>query len=283
MNVTVHAMAFALNSFVTYRLLPAGIYILIGLTLEKIARPKAQSTEDSRAINYASTLLFHLFDFTVGTLVVIGIASLLNQVPNRPLLLKSHPGFGFALLVAVCISISGDFGEYWWHRWQHSSKWLWPIHELHHSDECMNVTTTYRFHWLESPPRLLLGVIPGLLFPNPTVTLPLAYLLGCANVFFVHANANIGFGWFNRVIASPQTHRIHHSRLPQHVDKNFASVWPFWDILFGTYVHPTKGEHPPTGLASGETVDSVRKAAFLPFIRWREILNSQPERSPQGQ
>src|SRR6185437_10593276 len=134
--------------------------------------------------------------------------------------------------------------------------WLWAIHELHHSDECMNVTTTFRIHWLDSPlGAVAVGIFPAFLVPQPQLALPAWWILfRCTNNFWIHLNADIGFGWFNRIFASPQTHRIHHSYLPQHIDKNFAGLWTFWDVIFGTYIHPIKGEHPPTGLTSGKQV-----------------------------
>ncbi len=95
-----------------------------------------------------------------------------------------------------------------------------------------------------------------------------------ANMFFVHMNADVGFGMLNRVIASPKTHRIHHSRLPEHRDKNFAAVWPFWDVLFGTYARTAKGIMPPPGLHSGEPGPSPGEALMLPFRRWYRIIGS---------
>ncbi|MBK8742853.1 MAG: hypothetical protein IPM02_26780 [Betaproteobacteria bacterium] len=39
-------------------------------------------------------------------------------------------------------------------------------------------------------------------------------------------------------MTSPAAHRIHHSIEQPHRDRNFAALFPVWDVLFGTYVRP---------------------------------------------
>jgi sterol desaturase/sphingolipid hydroxylase (fatty acid hydroxylase superfamily) len=90
-------------------------------------------------------------------------------------------------------------------------------------------------------------------------------------VFFVHLNSPIRFGWFNRILSSPQSHRIHHSNLPEHTDKNFATVLPLWDIVFGTYYHPKEDEWPSTGV-TGVRITSLWQAIVLPFASWGRML-----------
>ena len=55
-------------------------------------------------------------------------------------------------------------------------------------------------------------------------------------------------------------------------DKNFAAYFPIWDVLFGTYWHPRKGEFPPTGLHSGERIESI----WLLLV-WPLMLDAQFE------
>jgi hypothetical protein len=90
--------------------------------------------------------------------------------------------------------------------------------------------------------------------------------------FSNHMNFKFGLGRFSWLLVTPQNHRIHHSRLEEHVEKNFAAFFPLWDVIFGTYYAPKKNEYPPTGLASGEHVTTFRQALFLPFLIWRRML-----------
>ena len=43
-------------------------------------------------------------------------------------------------------------------------------------------------------------------------------------------------GWIGRwVLVSPVAHRIHHSDLPEHHDRNLGHVFIIWDRIFGTW------------------------------------------------
>ena len=68
---------------------------------------------------------------------------------------------------------------------------------------------------------------------------PLAAVILTANitVFFVllqHANLRLRFDGWNRVLATPDVHRLHH-RKEVREDVNFGIVLLFYDQLFGTY------------------------------------------------
>jgi len=49
-----------------------------------------------------------------------------------------------AFLLALVPSLVFDFFYYWFHRLQHQWDWLWEIHQLHHSEPALNVTTNFR-------------------------------------------------------------------------------------------------------------------------------------------
>jgi len=162
-----------------------------------------------------------------------------------------------------------DFFYYWFHRLQHRWPFLWSQHKLHHSEESLNATTTFRHHWLEDLLRVFLIVLPmSLAFDlKPASAGAAAFVVGLWPVF-IHANLRLHLGPFARVIAGPQGHRIHHSVEPAHLDRNLAAFFPLWDQLFGTYYHPRRDDYPRTGLASGQKVTSLAQAFWLPFAEW---------------
>jgi sterol desaturase/sphingolipid hydroxylase (fatty acid hydroxylase superfamily) len=60
----------------------------------------------------------------------------------------------------------------------------------------------------------------------------------------VHANLSWRFGWLENVIATPAFHHWHHTNDgPDVIDKNFASMLPWIDRLFGTF-HVPKRQFP---------------------------------------
>jgi sterol desaturase/sphingolipid hydroxylase (fatty acid hydroxylase superfamily) len=80
----------------------------------------------------------------------------------------------------------------------------------------------------------------------------------------------MGFGRLWWLLSSPQYHRIHHSILPEHQNRNFAVWFPVWDILFRTAYAPRPGEYPPTGV-DGVEVSTFLDALMLPFARWAAV------------
>jgi sterol desaturase/sphingolipid hydroxylase (fatty acid hydroxylase superfamily) len=162
-----------------------------------------------------------------------------------------------------------DFFYYWHHRLQHVSPIFWVIHRLHHSAESLNALAAYRIHPLEEPMRVFTMTIPIVLLFHitPVEGAWIAFALGQLGTF-IHSNIRLPFGPMTAVLMGPQLHRLHHSFLPEHLDRNYSSAFPVWDILFGTYVPPKPGEWPETGLANGERPGSVFHETLAPFVAW---------------
>ena len=168
-----------------------------------------------------------------------------------------------------------DFFYYWFHRTQHMLPFLWEEHKLHHSEESVNSLTNLRHHWLEELLRIPFIVIPmGYLFNITPIQGALAAVLVSHWALFIHSNIRISLGPLTPILCGPQLHRIHHSKEPQHTDKNFSAFIPIWDVIFGTYCPPLRGEYPKTGLSDGERVNSFFEGTILPFRGWLKMLRS---------
>jgi sterol desaturase/sphingolipid hydroxylase (fatty acid hydroxylase superfamily) len=71
------------------------------------------------------------------------------------------------------------------------------------------------------------------------------------------------------VIATPVFHRWHHSRQAEAMDKNFAGLFPIWDILFGTYYMP-RGKMPEDFGVSGDFPQDMPRQLWEPVRNlWR--------------
>lgn len=191
-------------------------------------------------------------------------------------MLEGAPAFArvLALLPLLLLpTLFFDFFYYWFHRLQHSNKWLWEQHKLHHAEQTMSAATALRHHWLEEAMRSMIMVIPLSLFV--AITPVEAGILGMIVSkwgYFVHMNARINFGVFNRLIGNPHVHRIHHSVEPQHWNKNFAAYCPAYDILFGTFHCPKPDEFPKTGVAGETSNPSVKEIVLGPFPAWARMV-----------
>lgn len=140
-------------------------------------------------------------------------------------------------LQAIQIYFLVDFFAYWTHRLFHRGRW-WPFHAVHHSSEDLDWLGSLRVHPVNDLVNKLAQVTPVLLLGyNPLVTLSTAPVLTFYAIF-LHANVNWDFGPLRSVIATPVFHRWHHYKDHAAWDKNFAGLFPCWDILFGTYYMP---------------------------------------------
>jgi sterol desaturase/sphingolipid hydroxylase (fatty acid hydroxylase superfamily) len=145
---------------------------------------------------------------------------------------------GAALVVA-------EFGFYWGHRWTHEIPLLWRFHAIHHSAEEIDWLVNTRAHPFDIVFVRLCGLVPmyvlGLAQPVMGKTVDVAPLLIMLIAtlwgFFVHANLRWRFGWLGLLISTPAFHHWHHTN-DEHANKNYASMLPFLDKLFGTWYMP---------------------------------------------
>jgi sterol desaturase/sphingolipid hydroxylase (fatty acid hydroxylase superfamily) len=143
------------------------------------------------------------------------------------------PRWGAIALIFVAMD-----GLNWFaHLANHRVRMLWRFHELHHSQEDMNVLTVFRTHPLIHV-SYLVALIPGIvLLANGTLPITLLVIYG-GFVALAHSNTNLGFGPLGRVFVSPNFHRIHHQlHGPQDVNLGFALS--IWDQLFRRAIFPT--------------------------------------------
>jgi len=180
-------------------------------------------------------------------------------------LVTPRSGWAAQCLFAVAFAFVWDLWQYWIHRLQHAVPVLWQTHRFHHSETAFNSSTQARHHALHY--LVLLAAYPAILIvfgpqlPHAVAAFVLFRLWGFVN----HVNARIELGPFAALLAGPQWHRIHHSLLPEHQGRNFATFFPAIDVLFGTYYAPRRGECPPTGLPDEESDGTLREATITPF------------------
>jgi sterol desaturase/sphingolipid hydroxylase (fatty acid hydroxylase superfamily) len=141
-----------------------------------------------------------------------------------------------------------DCFYYWFHRLQHATV-LWRFHSLHHSITELNAFNNYH-HVLEDIARIPFIVIPLLLVKVDSRYIPIYFFVTAIAGQLTHANSSVSYGPLRYVWAEPRFHRIHHSIEPHHQNKNFASFFPFLDVVFGTAYFPKQSEFPATGLST---------------------------------
>lgn len=274
----------------TYTIIAVLIVFLFFSILEKIAPATRTPTMAERAYNFKFYLIF---DILLAPIIAIPALYFLQKLTTETGgglihidlygMVKKFSGtsriFASGILQLVPIFFY-DFFFYWWHRWQHSSALLWEEHKLHHSDGNVNVTTTKRQHFLETPLTTLFISLPlAIFFSFTPVSAALTTVLIRLWQFFIHANLHLPLGGLTLVFCGPQYHRIHHSIEPQHINKNFAVWFPIWDVIFGTYYVPRRDEFPETGVNDTQVSPSLFDAFSAPFIAWHNIFQKKLQHS----
>jgi sterol desaturase/sphingolipid hydroxylase (fatty acid hydroxylase superfamily) len=198
---------------------------------------------------------------------------------NRmPMLYSERFLIGFAVL---------DLTAYVSHRLFHALAPMWRVHQVHHSEVDLDLTTGLRFHPVEAlfTQGLLLVAIAALGLPPGAVAFAgFAFLV---QDFFTHANLRVPETvdrFLRLLIITPALHRVHHSQLVPDQGTNFGTVFSLWDRLFGTYRagQPADSAQTPCGLAelaNGSDLNAAR-LLLLPFRRVPKNTDSAPAPLP---
>jgi sterol desaturase/sphingolipid hydroxylase (fatty acid hydroxylase superfamily) len=184
-------------------------------------------------------VLFALLNAAVVLPLVTALTLSFSDVVRRaaPWVVLPKSGVIPSWAVIAVIVVAMDGCNWFVHLANHRVRLLWRFHELHHSQEDMNVLTVFRTHPLIHV-SYTLAVVPALvLLANGEVPTLVLVLYG-GSVAFAHSNTNMSFGPLERVFVSPNYHRIHH-RLRGPQDVNLGFTLTIWDQLTRRAVFPT--------------------------------------------
>jgi sterol desaturase/sphingolipid hydroxylase (fatty acid hydroxylase superfamily) len=237
--------------------------------------------------NYAAAVPLGLLAAYLATFLVKSLGLNLGLVDLRIGTGKEIISIAAGFLLSALL---GDFFFYWYHRCLHRSNILWQHHKMHHLDPEFDALTGPRQNWLENFFLVFFNIIPmAVLFKfNDLDPLDAGLIQGTVVGLLLllqfqnHSNLRLQFGRASLVFTSSQTHRIHHSYLLQHRDKNFVAFFPIWDVLFGTYYHPGRDEFPLTGVADESDIQSVWEAQIYPLREWWKLWRTHRRRTSSG-
>ena len=124
------------------------------------------------------------------------IAILVSNLLNSPYINIPAPNNSWQyILASLFYFLITDFFYYWFHRWQHTTSFLWEQHKFHHSEKSLNVTSTRRVHWLEDPLLLLfLGIPMGILFQFDGLAVGILTFIEILWLQFIHMNLRLELG-----------------------------------------------------------------------------------------
>ncbi|MHC4519327.1 MAG: sterol desaturase family protein [Planctomycetota bacterium] len=180
-----------------------------------------------------------------------------------------------------------DLTFYYWHLANHKIALLWRFHNVHHLDPDLDVSTSFRFHFIEiaysTPFRLAQVLLLGI---SPATYVIYQMVFTCATMFH-HANVRLPFlleRWLNKVIVTPRMHGIHHSAVLSETDSNYSVIFSWWDRSHGTLVLNIRQATIDIGVPGYRKGEDNRLGSLLlmPFRRQRDYWHPADGAEPAG-
>jgi len=142
--------------------------------------------------------------------------------------------FGYAWYIWIICQILDDLTYYWYHRYNHTIRFLWAAHIVHHSSNHFNLGTAVRngfFTVLYKP--LFYMWLPAVGFPPAMIVLCLA--IESLWQFQLHSTYVPKLGWIEKIFNTHTMHQVHHSKNLEYMDKNHGGFLNIFDKVFGTW------------------------------------------------
>ncbi|MBE2219562.1 MAG: sterol desaturase family protein [Ignavibacteria bacterium] len=167
-------------------------------------------------------------------------------------------------------TVTHDIYIYWFHRLQHRNKFLWRIHEAHHSTRAVDWLSEVRSHsfeiminqTIEFAPIILLGASPETAVYKGTISAVWG--------MYIHSNINVRTGWLQYFINGPEMHRWHHSEDESEAhNKNFSTKIAAWDWIFQTAYFPRNKTAKKYGLSNFDFPKNYFKQHLFAFRKFR--------------
>lgn len=209
-----------------------------------------QKTFSSHFFNDGSWFFYStLNDAIVKTTYTVWLVSYLEPLvaPVRPAALEALPlGVRFVLSLLIIELLS-------WaqHYAQHKSPFLWQFHAVHHSQTELNFFSDFRVHLSEYLIRATVIAVPMTVLHMNLPTIVAFMIFERWYSRFYHCNLKTNLGPLKYVLVTPQSHRFHHTKDPEHQDTNFARYFTVWDWVFGTQSKHWNS-YPATGISDSE-------------------------------
>jgi sterol desaturase/sphingolipid hydroxylase (fatty acid hydroxylase superfamily) len=222
------------------------------------------------------------------TALVIAVNLLLAFLTVATVKWAEHRGVGLLQwielppLLGLLIGVLGlDLFAYFAHAVMHSSEVGWRLHQVHHTDDYVDVTTALRQHPCETLVRIAFQLAGIVVFGTPTLTVIIYLTISGLNAQLEHANVRLPQRWdqiFQLIWVTPNMHKAHHSRHRPETNSNYGNIFSIWDRLFGTYTPRVHWATLRYGLDEGEANSNESLLALLksPFINPRAVNVRRP-------
>jgi len=247
------------------------VMALIELAMPKrtLIAPKGRRWITNVGISITGTVLVRLMAMLAVPLAAVAAAAF-AEAHGIGLLNQLGWPYWFKIVAALLVL---DLAIWAQHLASHRIPVLWRLHQVHHADRDIDVTTAVRFHPVEIGLSMLWKIVVVLAIGAAPIAVFLFEVILNACAMFNHANIALP-SWLDRVlrlfIVTPDMHRVHHSVLFREHNTNYGFNLSLWDRLFRTYTAQPEGGHQgmTIGLApyQSEAPTGFGWSIVLPFV-----------------
>ncbi|MCC5943322.1 MAG: sterol desaturase family protein [Bernardetiaceae bacterium] len=167
-----------------------------------------------------------------------------------------YASFGWAWYIWLICQFLDDFTYYWFHRLNHTVRFLWAAHIVHHSSEHFNFGTGFRNGWFTLMYKPLFYMwLPAIGFHPGMVLICLG--IEALWQFQLHTQYVPKLGLLEKFLNTHTQHQVHHAQNIEYLDKNHGGYLNIFDKVFGSWkeydenieikygvIHPPKSNNP---------------------------------------
>ena len=265
-----------MNTFTALVWIAAAMIALAALEAFVPLRPRGTAGRAHLVPNLALTAI----TFAANALSNLALVSALAWAQSAQF--GAIPAIGLSGSWNVALAVIGfDLAWYATHVSMHHSALFWRFHRVHHSDPAVDVTTAIRQHPGETLIRYAYYAAFGIALGAAPAAFAIYRVWSALHGLFEHANLRLpialdsALSW---VVASPNMHKVHHSRAPQWTNSNYGNIFALFDRAFGTFTPARRGADVDYGL-DGCDDPALQTTAGLLALPFRNVQPSSASSS----
>jgi sterol desaturase/sphingolipid hydroxylase (fatty acid hydroxylase superfamily) len=180
-----------------------------------------------------------------------------------------------------------DLTFYYWHLANHRLPLLWRFHNVHHIDPDLDVSTSFRFHFVEIAYSSFFRFFQVLVIGAAPLTYVVYETVFTGGTMLHHSNIKLPLKleyYLNKAIVTPRMHGVHHSAVKDETNSNYSVVFSWWDRLHKTLVLNVPQSAINIGVPGYQLEQDNRlfKLIGMPFVSQREYWKKPDGSSPSS-
>jgi sterol desaturase/sphingolipid hydroxylase (fatty acid hydroxylase superfamily) len=238
-----------------------------------------------RGTRWPVNLFFTVLNFLALGILPLSLVSVAVWAGQHHWGLLNQVALPAAAAIVITLAVRG-FISFFTHYLMHMVPLFWRLHRVHHLDTELDITTTVRFHPVEFFVQIL-PAAPIVLAFGLTPWVLIAYeVLDVCVTLWTHSNTRLPAAVdrvLRYIVVTPDLHRIHHSAWKPETNSNYGAVFPWWDLVFGTFRATPRDGHERMRLGLDEVRGrAAQRPLWLLGSIFAEDLVDPRKRAPHG-